>query len=210
MIETGAIRTLPDYLEHGLDLVFIGINPGLYSVARGHYFARKTSRFWPALSASKLSRVLRSGLGLSALSPGNDRDLPRFGIGLTDVVKRPSANAGELAADDFAQWSPILIEKIHRYAPRVACFHGLTAFHPFLRIALRVSDRVPVLGPQPELIGSTRLYVVPNPSPANAHFTLADQVAWYDKVADFLAAARAESPGVRQTGPQSRRKVQVR
>lgn len=207
MIETGAFSTLPDYLEHGFDLVFIGINPGLYSVARGHYFARKTSRFWPALSASKLSRVMRSGLGLSTLSPENDRDLPRFGIGLTDVVKRPSANAGELGVDDFVQWSPVLMEKIHRYAPRVACFHGLTAFRPLLRIALGVSDRVPVLGPQPELIGSTRLYVVPNPSPANAHFTLADQVAWYDKVADFLKETRSESPGVRQTGPQSRRKI---
>ena len=197
MMETSAFSTLPDYLEHGLDLVFIGINPGLYSVAQGHYFARKTSRFWPALSGSKLSRGMRSGLKLSALSPENDRDLPRFGIGLTDVVKRPSANAGELAAEDFVQSSPILIEKLQRYAPRAACFHGLTAFRPFLRIGLGVSDRVPVLGPQPERIGSIQLYVVPNPSPANAHFTLADQIAWYDKVADFLSETRSESPGAR-------------
>ena len=61
-----------------------------------------------------------------------------------------------------------------------------TAYRPFLALALGIDDRVPVLGPQPERVGSTRLFVVPNPSPANAHFTLADQTVWYDRLADFL------------------------
>jgi len=73
----------------------------------------------------------------------------------------------------------------------VACFHGLTAYRPFLKLALRCADRPPVLGPQPEVVGATRLYVEPNPSPANAHFTVTEQTAWYDRVADFLAAVMA-------------------
>jgi TDG/mug DNA glycosylase family protein len=190
----GELVTLPDYLQRGLNLVFIGINPGLYSVSRGHYFARTNSRFWPAFSASKLSHQVRSGLQVDILTPEHDSFLPRFGIGLTDVVKRPSANAGELAPSDFEKSVPVLMKKMKYYAPRVACFHGLTAFRPFLKIALKCLDRVPILGAQPECIGATRLYVVPNPSPANAHFTLADQTAWYDRLADFVQEQNSRNP----------------
>ena len=187
--------TLPDHLGRGLDLVFIGINPGLYSVERGHYFARSTSRFWPAFSASRLSARVRERLGVDVLGPQHDGDLLGFGIGFTDVVKRPSANAAGLTPADFAEWAPRLLTRLKRYAPRVACFHGLTAYRPFLEIALRRNDHAPVLGPQPISIAATRLYVVPNPSPANAHFTVADQRAWYDRLADFLTegeTARSE------------------
>ena len=183
-----SFRTLPDYLRPGLELVFVGINPGLYSVQRGHYFARSTSRFWPAFSASKLSERVRQVLGTNSLCAEHDAELPCFGIGFTDVVKRPSANAADLNTSDFEKWVPRLLERLQRYAPRVACFHGLTAYRPFLKLALRCADRLPMLGQQPEFVGATRLYVVPNPSPANAHFTLADQTAWYDRLADFLAA----------------------
>jgi TDG/mug DNA glycosylase family protein len=183
-------RTLPDYLRPGLDLVFVGINPGLYSVQRGHYFARSTSRFWPAFSTSKLSERVRRALGTNRLRAEHDAELPCFGIGFTDVVKRPSANATDLNASDFEKWVPRLLKRVQRCAPRVACFHGLTAYRPFLKLALRCGDRLPVLGLQPEFVGATRLYVVPNPSPANAHFTLTDQTAWYDRLADFLTAVR--------------------
>jgi len=105
MGEGYAFRTLPDYLQPGLDLVFVGINPGLYSVQRGHYFARLTSRFWPAFSASKLSERVRRALGTDTLRAEHDAELPRFGIGFTDVVKRPSANAADLNADDFKKWA---------------------------------------------------------------------------------------------------------
>ncbi len=179
-------ETLPDYLQTGLDLVFIGINPGLYSVRRGHYFARTTSRFWPAFSKSKLSAQMRRELELDHLLPEHDSQLPHFGIGLTDVVKRPSANASELTPADFATWIPVLVRKLRRYKPRVACFHGLTAYRPFHALAFKSAVTRPILGPQPEQIGSTRLFVVPNPSPANAHFTLADQTAWYDRLAEFI------------------------
>ncbi len=178
-------RTLPDYLAPGLQVVFVGINPGLYSVQRGHYFARSTSRFWPAFSASRLSDDMRRQLQIDVLRPENDVDLPRFGFGLTDVVKRPTANAAGLAASDFEEWVPRLVERLLRYQPRVACFHGVTAVRPVLKIALKSADS-PALGAQSAAIGTTRLYVVPNPSPANAHFTPRDQIHWYDRLTEFV------------------------
>ena len=185
-------RTLPDYLRPGLDLIFIGINPGLYSVQRGHYFARPTSRFWPGFSASELSEHVRRGLGTAVLRPEHDAELLRFGIGLTDVVKRPSSNAAELSLSDFEKWAPDLLQKLRHHIPLVACFHGLTAYRPFLRVALKSANARPVLGEQPERIGVTQLYVVPNPSPANAHFTVRDQTGWYDRLAGFLQALKAD------------------
>jgi double-stranded uracil-DNA glycosylase len=131
---------------------------------------------------------MRHTLGVEALTPERDAELPRFGIGLTDVVKRPSANASELTDHDFAKWIPVLIKKLNHYAPRMVCFHGLTGYRPFRRVAFPAANLPPVLGEQPELIGSTRLYVVPNPSPANAHFTLVDQITWYNNLANALHA----------------------
>lgn len=186
-------RTLPDYLRPGLGLVFVGINPGLYSVANGHYFARPTSRFWPAFSASRLSERAREMLGTDTLRPEHDADLLRAGVGFTDVVKRPSANAADLTPRDFAAWAPVLLERLRRTRPGVACFHGVTAYRPFLRLVLGREGGAPQLGAQPESIGATRVFVVPNPSPANAHFTVTDQTAWYDRLADFLARTPGET-----------------
>src|SRR5215510_3845773 len=141
-----AFRTLPDHLRPGLELVFVGINPGLYSVQRGHYFARSTNRFWPAFSKSKLSDRVRRALGTNSLWAEHDAELPRFGIGFTDVVKRPTANAADLNASDFEKWVPRLLHKLRDYRPRVACFHGLTAYRPFLKFALKSVEPAPMLG----------------------------------------------------------------
>lgn len=186
-----SFRTLPDYLAPDLRLVFVGINPGLYSVERGHYFARTTSRFWPAFSRSVLSAPIREALGVALLGPEQDAALLRFGIGFTDVVKMPSRNAAELSPDVFRTWAPRLKRRLERCRPGVACFHGLTAFRPFARCALGRDGAGTVLGPQPLTLGGTRLFVVPNPSPANAHFSVADQVEWYNRLARFLAGGES-------------------
>ena len=179
--------TLPDYLAPGLDLLFIGINPSLYSVQRGHYFARRTNRFWPALSRSRLSAPIRAALGRDTLGPEDDAALLAFGIGFTDVVKEPSRSASEVSPALFQIWVPHLLARLQTYQPRVACFQGTTGYRAFARYALAEALAGVQLGPQPDPIGETRVFVVPNPSPANAHFRLADQIAWFDRLADFLA-----------------------
>jgi TDG/mug DNA glycosylase family protein len=189
-VERYPFATLPDYLAPGLRLVFVGINPGLYSVDHGHYFARRTSRFWPAFSRSTLSEPVRRTLRLAVLTPEHDAALLRFGIGFTDVVKVPSRNAGELSPALFKEWVPRLLRRLSRYQPDVACFHGLTGYRPFAQLALHDDAARAALGPQARTVGRTRLFVAPNPSPANAHFTVDDQIQWYDRLARFLPAAR--------------------
>jgi len=179
--------TLPDLLRERLDVVFVGINPSLYSVAAGHYFARKTNRFWPCFSRSVLSRPARASLGLERLEPHHDRALLEQGFGFTDVAKRPSARAAELTSAELAAGTKLLIEKLSKYRPRIACFHGVTGYRPFQAV-FAPSLGASRLGLQAIRTGETRLFVVPNPSPANAHFTPADQIGWYDALANALAA----------------------
>jgi TDG/mug DNA glycosylase family protein len=179
-------ETLPDLLGPGLRVVFVGINPSTYSVARGHYFARKTSRFWPAFSRSALSAAVRAGLGKEVLGPEDDVELPRFGFGFTDVVKVPSSNAAALEPADFREWAPRLLARLRPASPRVLCFHGTMAYRPFRRWALGLADEKVALGEQPERVGDARIFVIPNPSPANAHVRPEEQAAWYDRLAAFL------------------------
>ncbi len=186
MSETYPFATMADYLAPGMRLVFVGINPSIISVEQGHYFARKTNRFWPAFSRSRLSAEARAGLGVEALGPEHDAALLRYGIGFTDVVKVPSSNASVLKPADFREWAPRLLERLERYQPEAACFQGVMGFRPFLRYGLGRADVAPELGEQSLMLGETRLFVVPNPSPANAHFTPADQAAWYDRLAEFI------------------------
>lgn len=182
--------TLPDLLRDGLDLVFVGINPSLYSVAQGHYFARRANRFWPCFSRSVLSAAARRALGVEFLAPEHDHRLPEHGIGFTDVVKRATARADELSRAEFAAGAASLVRKIARCKPRVACFHGVTGYRPLQRI-LAPEETICSLGLQGVRIGGTRLFVVPNPSPANAHFTPADQILWYDRLAACLTEMTA-------------------
>jgi double-stranded uracil-DNA glycosylase len=177
--------SLPDLLRAGLDVVFVGINPSVYSVQQGHYFARPSNRFWPCLSRSVLSGPARAALAAERLEPRHDCLLLDHGIGFTDVVKRATTKASELKDGEVEAGSRRLVTKIKRYGPRVACFHGVTGYRP-LHEALTGGKEPITLGEQPARIGSTHLYVVPNPSGANAHFTRDEQTAWYDQLARYL------------------------
>ena len=178
--------TLPDLLRDALDVVFVGINPSLYSAAQGHYFARRSNRFWPCFSLSVLSEAARHSLGVSRLEPEHDQELPAFGFGFTDVVKRPTARAEDVRPQEFAAGVAMLAAKLERHRPRIACFHGMTGYRHVLR-ALSPIESEPVLGAQALCIGATRCFVVPNPSGANAHFTRADQTHWYDRLSATLS-----------------------
>jgi TDG/mug DNA glycosylase family protein len=115
--------------------------------------------------------------------------MPEHGFGFTDLVKRPSARAAKLMPDELVAGAAILMRKLDRFRPRIACFHGVTIYRPIARaLAVEIDDFR--LGLQPHRIGGTALFVVPNPSPANAHFTPAQQVEWYDRLAEYRAGLR--------------------
>lgn len=181
-----AAFTLPDLLRENLDVIFVGINPSSFSVAQGHYFARKTNRFWPSFSRSVLSLEAREALGVSRLEPVHDRALLDHGFGFTDAVKRATPRATDVAPAEFAAAVEDLVAKLERYRPDIACFHGIMAYRHVHRALAATRKDQPLLGAQTLRIGATRLFVVPNPSPANAHFTPADQAEWYDRLAQEL------------------------
>lgn len=177
--------TLPDLLRDGLDVVFVGINPSVFSATRGHYFARPTNRFWPAFSRSRLSLTARRALGVPVLTPQHDRALLDHGFGFTDLVKRATARAADIPPREFNAGIAELTAKLERHRPRLACFHGVTGYRP-VHLRLAPDAASPLLGLQEVTLGATRLFVVPNPSGANAHATPAEQARWYDRLAELL------------------------
>ena len=169
--------SLPDYLAPGLRLVFVGINPGINSVQVGHYFASPRNRFCRAFNIA--------GLALEDCGPEEDGQLLGQGIGFTDVVKRPTRGAGDLKAQDFRTGVPQLKEKLLRFQPKVVCFHGVTAYGSYLRYAESIRTP-PGLGIQPRAIGQSRVFVTPNPSPANAAVSLDTLVSWYVRLRELV------------------------
>lgn len=173
------MRTLPDYIGPDLDILSIGLNPSLPSVRDGFYFANPRNRFWRALNAS--------GLVGEELAPGVDAmDIlfRRYRIGFTDVVKRPTAGGKDLRAADYREWTPLLRESLLEHRPRIAWFHGKQAYVNYLRYAEGIRPAVD-WGAQPEGIDSTRVFVTPNPSPANAACSLDDLTGWFDALAGY-------------------------
>lgn len=165
------MKTLPDYLAPGLDIVSVGLNPSLRSVEAGFYFAHPRNRFWRALAGSGLAPDLPppGPAAVQAL-------FRRYRVGFTDVVKRPTAGAGELRAGDFRRGAPLLARKLRRYRSAIVWFHGKVAYRSFVRHgAGGVQGPGPVRiewGVQPARLGSSLVFVTPNPSPANAAFSL--------------------------------------
>ena len=165
-------ETLPDYLRHGLDIVLVGLNPSTRSVQDGHYFANPRNRFWRAVSAS--------GLVGREVGPADDAALLDMGIGFTDVVKRATPQASGLTAADYRRDAPGLREKLLKYQPAIACFHGATGYRAYLRYAENTRHAGEIeLGVQPHAIGESVVFVLPNPSPANARYSLDDLASWY-------------------------------
>lgn len=175
------MKTLPDSLKPGLRLLSIGLNPSVASAAAGVYFVNPRNRFWRALRDSGLA----DGAGPPTRSE-MDRLLKQRGIGFTDVVKRPTRGGAELRAADFRRDAPLLKQKIQRFEPEVAWFHGKQAFGHYLRHAEGRSRSDVDWGAQDLKIGASRVFLTPNPSPANAVYSLEDLVDWYRRLNDFL------------------------
>ena len=165
------MNTLPDYLKTNLDIVLVGLNPSLYSAEVGHYFATPRNRFWRAIN--------QSGLLTDPLDAASDYKMLEHSIGLTDIVKRPTRGASDLRAADFREWAPILKAKMEQFKPLIVCFHGAVAYRSYLKYAEGMKASSLSLGLQPHTIKRSRVFLVPNPSPANAAYSLDTLVCWY-------------------------------
>lgn len=168
--------TVPDLLGPGCKLLFVGINPGLWTAAAGAHFARPGNRFYPAL--------LRAGIIEHPIAPAagmTDADrayLIERGVGITNLVRRTTARADELSADELRAGVAGLRELVARTSVRVVAVAGITAY----RTGFGQPRAKP--GRQPENLGTVELWVVPNPSGLNAHATI-DSLA-----AEYRAAGR--------------------
>lgn len=183
------METLPDYLRAGLDIVSIGLNPSLPSVRDGFYFANPRNRFWRALNAS--------GLVGEPLEPGiaaMEKLYAACAIGFTDVVKRPTAGGRELRAADYKEWAPVLHQRLLQFQPRIAWFQGKQAYANYLKYAMESRPAID-WGEQALRIGDSRVFVTPNPSPANAAFSLDDLVDWYTRLAHLRDSLHQEAIG---------------
>lgn len=158
-------------LAPGLDLVFVGINPSVYSAERGQYFARPANMFWRCLN--------QSGLVPEPLGPADGLRLPQFGMGLTDVVKRATHDAAEVTAAEFAEGREALREKLLRYAPCAVCFVGKLAYQQYSR------RRGLPFGRQRESIGATAVFVMPSSSGLVNHLH-GERLRCLDEVRLFL------------------------
>ena len=159
-LESARGRTIPDVLGPNLDVVFVGINPGLWSGAVGHHFARPGNRFWKALHGSGFTERL--------VSPLEDATMLEWNLGLTNLVGRTTATAAELTADEIRRGAKRLEERLAPLRPRFVAVLGIGAY----RTGFRRRDAA--LGAQDEDLGGARLWVLPNPSGLNAHYQLAE------------------------------------
>ena len=151
-------KEVPDVIAPGLDVLLCGINPGLYSGAVGHHFARPGNRFWKALEGS--------GFTHRVLSPFEERELLQGGLGITNLVERATAGAGELTVEELREGAGHLERKIRRFRPRFVAFLGLSAY----RTAFQRHAAVP--GPQEDALRGSHVWLLPNPSGVNAHYQL--------------------------------------
>ena len=155
-------KTVPDVIAPNLRVLFCGINPGLYTAATGHHFARPGNRFWPAL--------YQSGFTDRLLSPFEERELPGLGLGISNVVAHATASAAELTREDFIAGGRNLAAKVKRYQPRIIAILGVGAYRDAFALPRAI------IGEQAERIHSARVWVLPNPSGLNANYQLVDMV----------------------------------
>lgn len=165
-------KTVRDVIARNLSVLFCGLNPGLYSAATGHHFARPGNRFWPALFAGGFTPRL--------LSPFDERELLDHGYGITNLVDRASATAAELTKDELIAGGQKLIRKIRKYQPKCVAVLGVTAY----RTAFD-SPRA-MIGEQDIRFGNSRVWVLPNPSGLNAHFQINELGRLFRKLRDAV------------------------
>jgi TDG/mug DNA glycosylase family protein len=169
-------KTVPDVIARGLRVLFCGINPGLYTAAVGHHFARPGNRFWPALHGA--------GFTQRVLSPFEERELLKSGYGITNLVARATAAADELAGEEYFEGRRRLEAKVRRYRPGCVAVLGVGAY--------RTGFGRPraALGRQAETIEGTMIWVLPNPSGLNANYQMTDFVRLFRELREGVEGGR--------------------
>ncbi len=161
-------KTVRDVIAPHLRVLFCGINPGLYTAAVGHHFARPGNRFWPALYAAGFTDRLAS--------PFDERELLQSGYGITNVVMRATSTADQLTREELRAGGRRLAAKVRRYKPTFLAMLGLGAYRA-------AWERPPVvIGRQEETIGETVIWVLPNPSGLNAHYQAKDLALMFSEL----------------------------
>src|ERR1700755_2343919 len=171
------MKTLPDYLRKGMKLVIVGCNPTESSVRAGHYYAGRGNPFWPLL--------YDSGVVPEPFDNPDARRIIEFGIGLTDLVKRPSKTVEELKREDFAEGRIVLSQKLEELQPKVVAFNGKLTYEQF-------AQRKCKFGLQKESLYGARVYVLPA-TPGAAEDKRSEKLLHFRKLAQFLKRAEKEA-----------------
>lgn len=165
-------RSTDDLIDYDLKVLFCGINPGIWSGATGFHFAKPGNRFWKVLYLA--------GFTGRILHPSEEHELLELGCGITSFVKRTTARADELTAEEYVEGGKALVKKIKKYKPQNLAVLGIGAY----RVAFGKPKAKP--GLQAEKIGDTRVWLLPNPSGLNAHYQADDLAALFREVREAV------------------------
>jgi TDG/mug DNA glycosylase family protein len=176
---------LTDALEPGVRVILVGINPGVLSALTGHHFAGPTNRFWGLL--------YESGIVPEPITHEDDVRLPEWGIGMTNLVARPSPGIDVLKPQEYVDGWAILERKVERYRPAILAFVGVTMYRVLSKLLDHPKGSAIAPGFQPSAVHGARIFVLPNPSGRNAHFQ-------YD---EMLAAFRELARAIRRLPPSA-------
>ncbi len=168
------MRTLPDYLRRGMKMILVGANPGERSARVGHYYAGRNNQFWPLM--------YESGVIPEPLTYQDDRRIIEFGIGLTDLVKRPTRGIEEIERQEWAEGRVLLAQKLETHCPRVVAFNGKMVYEKF-------AGRPCKLGLQKEKLYGARVFVLPSSSAQNAA-ERAVKTRYFKKLAAVLSGLK--------------------
>jgi mismatch-specific thymine-DNA glycosylase len=171
----GRMRTLPDYLRKGMRMILVGANPGDRSARVGHYYAGRGNQFWPIM--------YESGVIPEPLSYEDDRRILEFGIGMTDLVKRPTRAVEEIERQEFAEGRVLLAQKLEDLKPRVVAFNGKMTYEKF-------TGRPCKLGLQKEKLYGAQVFVLPSTSGLNAGTERGVKTRYFKKLAALLKALK--------------------
>jgi double-stranded uracil-DNA glycosylase len=170
------MKTLPDYLRKGMKLIFVGCNPGERSARVGHYYAGRGNQFWPLL--------YEAGITPELLDYNNDKRLVEFGIGLTDLVKRPSKGMEDIDRQEFAEGRVLLAQKLEEMRPRVVAFNGKMVYERF-------AGRTCKLGLQKDTLYGAQVFVLPSTSGLNAGNERGVKTRYFKKLAAVMKTLKS-------------------